>query len=299
MVGRRLRRRRPARTWRRRTQTSRVAGTIDIDVYLGTGTLSGTGAFVKDHYTYQQGGIWSSMYWFAADFNQDGLTADFGEGLRRQRRDRHRHAPAAVAVAFFREQDRQYRRNRVGARPGRPSSPALARRRPYGLCSRASRHVSGAPSSATLLPLAAFKLVVQLSFVTAYGYFRDELYYLACARHLAWGYVDHPPLGGRPGCRHRRLRGLAPRDTMDPRGRGRRHRAARRVARRRARGERRAQWLAQLAVLFALRIPGPRSLLFDERPSICSRGRRRLLPRVAPILRAPQEAIAAQRWRAP
>lgn len=27
-----------------------------------------------------------------------------------------------------------------------------------------------------------------------YGWFRDELYYIACARHLAWGYVDHPPL---------------------------------------------------------------------------------------------------------
>ncbi len=27
-----------------------------------------------------------------------------------------------------------------------------------------------------------------------YGYFRDELYYLICARHLAWGYVDGPPL---------------------------------------------------------------------------------------------------------
>jgi hypothetical protein len=26
------------------------------------------------------------------------------------------------------------------------------------------------------------------------GYFRDEFYYLACSRHLAWGYVDHPPL---------------------------------------------------------------------------------------------------------
>ena len=27
-----------------------------------------------------------------------------------------------------------------------------------------------------------------------YGYFIDELYYLACADHLALGYVDHPPL---------------------------------------------------------------------------------------------------------
>jgi len=27
-----------------------------------------------------------------------------------------------------------------------------------------------------------------------YGYFRDEMYYLICGRHLAWGYVDHGPL---------------------------------------------------------------------------------------------------------
>ena len=27
-----------------------------------------------------------------------------------------------------------------------------------------------------------------------YGYFRDELYYLACGQHLAPGYVDQPPL---------------------------------------------------------------------------------------------------------
>src|ERR1700739_4351495 len=27
-----------------------------------------------------------------------------------------------------------------------------------------------------------------------YGYFVDELYYLACSHHLAWGFVDQPPL---------------------------------------------------------------------------------------------------------
>ncbi|MEZ5314052.1 MAG: glycosyltransferase family 39 protein [Thermoanaerobaculia bacterium] len=27
-----------------------------------------------------------------------------------------------------------------------------------------------------------------------YGVFRDELYYYACGQHLAWGYVDHPPM---------------------------------------------------------------------------------------------------------
>ena len=27
-----------------------------------------------------------------------------------------------------------------------------------------------------------------------YGYFRDEFYYIACSDHMAWGYVDQPPL---------------------------------------------------------------------------------------------------------
>jgi dolichyl-phosphate-mannose-protein mannosyltransferase len=42
------------------------------------------------------------------------------------------------------------------------------------------------------IPLAALAFFAAM--VTGYGVFRDELYYLACARHLDWGYVDHPPM---------------------------------------------------------------------------------------------------------
>jgi hypothetical protein len=53
----------------------------------------------------------------------------------------------------------------------------------------------GPPSSlGAVYVLAGVKLALHLACVNGYGYFRDELYYLACARHLAWGYVDHPPL---------------------------------------------------------------------------------------------------------
>ena len=41
---------------------------------------------------------------------------------------------------------------------------------------------------------AIVKLVLHLLTSHGYGYFRDELYYLACAARLDWGYVDHPPL---------------------------------------------------------------------------------------------------------
>jgi hypothetical protein len=42
--------------------------------------------------------------------------------------------------------------------------------------------------------IAAAKLALHLYAGRHYGYFRDELYYLACTRHLDWGYVDQPPL---------------------------------------------------------------------------------------------------------
>src|SRR6202034_4876676 len=49
-------------------------------------------------------------------------------------------------------------------------------------------------SRVMLVALASCKLVIQLAGINHYGFFRDELYYIACGHHLAWGYVDQPPL---------------------------------------------------------------------------------------------------------
>lgn len=52
------------------------------------------------------------------------------------------------------------------------------------------------PKSATLAvaAIAAVKLLVHLFAGRHYGYFVDELYYIACSHHLDWGYVDQAPL---------------------------------------------------------------------------------------------------------
>ena len=49
-------------------------------------------------------------------------------------------------------------------------------------------------AAALVASIAAVKLLVHLYAGRHYGYFVDELYYLACSRHLDWGYVDQPPL---------------------------------------------------------------------------------------------------------
>jgi 4-amino-4-deoxy-L-arabinose transferase-like glycosyltransferase len=44
------------------------------------------------------------------------------------------------------------------------------------------------------LAAALTAILLAASAFGPYGWFIDELYYLACAKRLAWGYVDHPPL---------------------------------------------------------------------------------------------------------
>ena len=51
-----------------------------------------------------------------------------------------------------------------------------------------------APLARSVYVIATLAVTVHFLFNGKYGYFRDELYYAACGEHLAWGYVDHPPL---------------------------------------------------------------------------------------------------------
>lgn len=49
-------------------------------------------------------------------------------------------------------------------------------------------------AGALLIAIAAAHVALHLVTNVGDGIFRDELYYIACSDHLAWGYVDHPPL---------------------------------------------------------------------------------------------------------
>lgn len=66
--------------------------------------------------------------------------------------------------------------------------PVAARedQRPYSFTS----------GTAIVLYVAFVRIILYCIAGPRYGYFRDELYYLACGEHPAWGYVDQPPLIG-------------------------------------------------------------------------------------------------------
>jgi hypothetical protein len=51
-----------------------------------------------------------------------------------------------------------------------------------------------APFARWVWAVAGAVTVVLLGFAGRYGYHRDELYFLLCGRHLAWGFIDQPPL---------------------------------------------------------------------------------------------------------
>ncbi|MGH7742823.1 MAG: glycosyltransferase family 39 protein, partial [Candidatus Eiseniibacteriota bacterium] len=50
------------------------------------------------------------------------------------------------------------------------------------------------PAIGVLALMSGLKIALHLPAMTQYGWFRDELYYFASTYHLAWGYVEHPPL---------------------------------------------------------------------------------------------------------
>src|SRR5947209_4291346 len=62
---------------------------------------------------------------------------------------------------------------------------------------RRGRPISPSRSGPSLLVFggaAAIVVALHLATNATYGFHTDELYYLDCARHLAFGYVDFPPL---------------------------------------------------------------------------------------------------------
>ena len=72
-----------------------------------------------------------------------------------------------------------------------PASPKPATASPPRL------PASGRPAAlGAIAGVACAKLAIHLPLASRYGYFRDELYFLDCGRHLDWGYVDHAPLIG-------------------------------------------------------------------------------------------------------
>ncbi|MCU1307178.1 MAG: glycosyl transferase, family 39 [Acidobacteriaceae bacterium] len=68
------------------------------------------------------------------------------------------------------------------------------------MASPTETHIHDAPTSIWSRPLtpalliAAFTLLLHMWSNGGYGYFRDELYFLACGDHLAWGYADMAPM---------------------------------------------------------------------------------------------------------
>src|SRR5499427_9995561 len=73
---------------------------------------------------------------------------------------------------------------------GETQQPAAAGHQATTLTSAANRRMHW--RGIAIIAVAAF--AVEMAVSARYGYVRDELYFLSAGRHLAFGYVDQPPM---------------------------------------------------------------------------------------------------------
>lgn len=73
-------------------------------------------------------------------------------------------------------------------------TPAVKTLREVGSLESSRAGAPGVLLTSYVVVFSLAAIAIHFAFNWRYGYFRDELYYAACGRHLAWGYVDHAPL---------------------------------------------------------------------------------------------------------
>src|SRR5438876_12243323 len=81
----------------------------------------------------------------------------------------------------------------VGRASARPSLRGSAR---HKLLARGRTPPHFPSMNKAVAAIAALNFAFHMATAKLYGFFIDELYFLACGEHLAWGYVDFPPLTG-------------------------------------------------------------------------------------------------------
>ena len=99
-------------------------------------------------------------------------------------------ADTEVAARFLMETVAWFANHRFGDHDGAALDDTAVRAEVIALVTRA---LVGKVTAAVAW-IAAACTALHLATANLWGYHRDEFYYLACGRRLAWGFVDHPPV---------------------------------------------------------------------------------------------------------